>query len=162
MKKGRIFQINVSDGGVPKQPVRNAELTVEGLEGDRQRDLAHHGGPKRALCLYSLERIQELQEKGHPIFPGATGENLTLSGLKWDKLVPGTVLYLGSKAVIEITGYTKPHENLIAAYFKEGKSDRILHEKHPGWARLYAKVLKPGVLYLGDEVSIKKPKKTKK
>ena len=37
-----------------------------------------HGGPERALCLFSLERILELQAEGHPIFPGAAGENITI------------------------------------------------------------------------------------
>jgi MOSC domain-containing protein YiiM len=154
MKKGRIFQINVSDGGVPKRPVRSARLEPDGVEGDSQRDLRHHGGPERALCLYSLERIEALQEEGHPVFPGATGENLTLAGLHWEKMQPGTVLHLGETAVIEITGYTTPHEKLISAYFKGGDSDRIFQDKHPGWARLYARVVKPGMLHVGDVVEV--------
>src|ERR1043166_6472015 len=44
---GRIFQLNRSDGGVPKLAVREAWLTPTGLEGDRQRDLRFHGGPER-------------------------------------------------------------------------------------------------------------------
>lgn len=154
MKKGRIFQINVSDGGVPKLPVRSAVLEPNGLEGDSQRDLTHHGGPDRAICLYSLERIQTLQEEGHPVFPGATGENLTLAGVNWDELKPGAVLHLGADVTIEITAYTTPSEKLIAAYFKDGNSDRVLQDKHPGWARLYGRVLKPGLLHVGDEVKV--------
>src|ERR1043166_4252029 len=42
---GRIFQLNRSDGGVPKLAVREAWLTPTGLEGDRQRDLRFHRGP---------------------------------------------------------------------------------------------------------------------
>ena len=55
--EGRIFQLNVSDGGVPKLAVREAVLTSEGLEGDRQQDLRYHGGPQRAVCLFALERV---------------------------------------------------------------------------------------------------------
>ena len=53
--KGRVVQINVSPGGAPKLPVPSARVTTDGLEGDGHRDLEHHGGPERALCLFSLD-----------------------------------------------------------------------------------------------------------
>jgi hypothetical protein len=49
---------------VSKWPVREGQVTSLGLEGDRQDDVAHHGGPERALCLYALERILDLQAEG--------------------------------------------------------------------------------------------------
>ena len=55
--EGRIHAINLSDGGVPKTPVAEAEVTPTGLIGDRQEDTEHHGGPERAVCIYSLEVI---------------------------------------------------------------------------------------------------------
>src|SRR5437660_8273239 len=76
--QGRIFQLNMSPGGVPKLAVREAMLTTTGLMGDVQKFTDIHGGPERALCLFSLERILELQAEGHPIFPGAAGENITI------------------------------------------------------------------------------------
>src|SRR5882672_2343251 len=89
---GRIFQLNASNSGVPKTSVREAILTMTGLICDRQAKADIHGGPERALCLYSLERILELQAEGNPIFPGSAGENLTVSGLQWERLAPGTTL----------------------------------------------------------------------
>ena len=77
----RVHQISVSDGGVPKLPVAEARITVEGVAGDRQRSTQIHGGPPRAVCLYSLEIIQALNKEGHSVKPGSCGENLTLSGL---------------------------------------------------------------------------------
>src|SRR5687767_2906146 len=52
---GRVVSIHRSDGGVPKLAIPAARITAAGIEGDRQRNLKHHGGPDRALCLYSLE-----------------------------------------------------------------------------------------------------------
>ena len=49
-----------------------------------------HGGPERAVSLFSLEVIRRLQDEGHPIYPGATGENLTVAGLDWAALAAGT------------------------------------------------------------------------
>ncbi|HEV8458762.1 MAG TPA: MOSC domain-containing protein, partial [Methylomirabilota bacterium] len=77
---GRIVQINISAGGVPKRSVDAAQVTRLGVEGDAHRDMEHHGGPERALCLFALERIRALQAEGHSIAPGSIGENLTVEG----------------------------------------------------------------------------------
>ena len=153
MSAGRIFQLNLSKGGVPKLAVREAVLAPEGLEGDRQRDRRYHGGPERALCLFALERVLELQAEGHPIFPGSTGENLTLVGLDWSRLAPGARLALGAEAVVEVSSYTSPCKN-IAASFRGGDYKRISQKIHPGHSRLYARVLRPGRLAVGDEVRV--------
>jgi MOSC domain-containing protein YiiM len=151
--EGRIFQLNVSDGGVPKLAVREAVLTPDGLAGDRQRDLRYHGGPERALCLFALERLLELQAEGHPIFPGSVGENLTVVGLDWAGLAPGARLALGEEALVEITSYTAPCKN-IAVSFREGDFKRISQKVHPGHSRLYARVLRPGRLAVGQSVTL--------
>jgi MOSC domain-containing protein YiiM len=78
---GTIIQISVSQGGVPKLAVPQAHVTPLGLEGDRQAHPEIHGGPNRAVCLWSLEVITALQQEGHPIAPGCAGENITLAGL---------------------------------------------------------------------------------
>jgi MOSC domain-containing protein YiiM len=153
MSQARIFQINLSKGGVPKLPVHAATVTPLGLEGDQQNDREHHGGPDKALCLYSLERILALQAEGHPIFSGSTGENLTLSGLDWAQLGPGARLKLGDEVEIEITSYTTPCPKLKAS-FAGGQFGRMSQTQHPGWARLYARVLSPGAIHTGDEVKM--------
>lgn len=152
MSAARIFQINVSDGGVPKLPVPRAGVSSSGVTGDRQNNLEFHGGPDRAVCLFSLERIMALQAEGHPVFPGSTGENLTVSGLDWDVIVPGTRLRVGDTVILEITSYTTPCKT-IGPSFADGSSIRISHKAHPGWARLYARVIEPGQVAIGDEVS---------
>lgn len=150
---GRIFQINLSNGGVPKQGVAAAEVTPLGLVGDRHNDTEHHGGPDKALCLYSLERILALQEEGHRVFPGAMGENVTLIGLDWSALTPGTRLRLGEAVEIEITGYTTPCHK-IAGYFTPQDSSRVSQKRFPGWSRVYARVIHPGQIQVGDPVTI--------
>ena len=59
---GVVHRIHVSDGGVPKLPVDAADIGLRGVAGDRQQNRKHHGAPWQALCLWSLEVIQELQE----------------------------------------------------------------------------------------------------
>ena len=148
---GYIFQLNCSDGGVPKRPVRQAEVTPTGLACDRQAHLKIHGGPERALCLYALEHITELQDEGHPIFPGSIGENVTIVGLDWKTLQPGSRLALGDEVIIEITSYAGPCPT-IADSFTDGKFKRISQKINPGTSRLYARVIRTGLLATGQTV----------
>ncbi len=148
-----IFQLNCSAGGVPKLAVREAELTPTGLVGDQQRKLDIHGGPDRALCLYSLERIMTLQAEGHPIFPGSIGENITIAGLDWAVLKLGSRLQLGPDVLIELTSYTVPC-NTIRESFHNDRFKRISQKTHPGDSRYYARVLQTGHLVTGQPVRL--------
>lgn len=150
----RIVSVNVSNGGVPKLAVAAAAVTVNGLVGDRQRDLRYHGGPDRAVCLYSLEQIAALNGEGHSIAPGTLGENLTISGLDWPALAPGAVLDIGAECTLESTAYAAPCKT-IARSFSDGISTRIAQKVHPGWSRLYARVLRPGTVRPGDVVTLR-------
>jgi MOSC domain-containing protein YiiM len=151
-KTGRVIQINVNPkGGVPKQPVARARVTANGVAGDKQRNRRFHGGPQRAVSLYSHEHIQALQAEGHPISPGSTGENLTIGGLDWTVLQVGDQLQIGGQLRIEITGYAAPCSNIIAS-FAGGEITRISQKLHPGWSRLYAKVLADAEARVGDMV----------
>ena len=150
---GRIFQLNRSGGGVPKLGVREAFIDANGLEGDRQRNLRFHGGPERALCLIPLELILELQAEGHPVFPGSVGENVTVTGLVWSRVEPGARLSLGDEALVEIASYTSPCKT-IAASFAGGDFKRISQKVRPSDSRLYARVLRPGRLFVGQSVRL--------
>jgi MOSC domain-containing protein YiiM len=152
MSSGVVVSINTSDGGVPKLPVDECRIGTNGLAGDRQRDLRYHGGPGRAVCLYSLEIIQALQAEGHPIGIGSAGENLTLSGMDWPRMIPGRRVRVGT-ALLELTRYAHPCRNLLP-YFRDGAFTRISQKVHPGSGRLYARVLEEGVVRPGDPVEL--------
>ncbi|MFZ4516823.1 MAG: MOSC domain-containing protein [Microthrixaceae bacterium] len=153
---GRIAGVHRSAGGVPKLPVDRAEVGASGLVGDRQKVRRHHGRPSQALCLWSAEVIEELAEEGHPVAPGAAGENLTLEGFRWGALRPGVRLVLGGAddaPVAEITGWTEPCST-IAHCFTGREFRRIDQLRHPGWSRAYAAVVRPGVVEAGDTVTV--------
>lgn len=155
MPGGRVASINVSAGGVPKEPVAEAAVAEAGLSGDRQRDLVHHGGPDRAVSLFSLEAIEALRREGHPIAAGTTGENLTLAGIDWGAVVPGTEIRAGPARLL-VTGYATPCSN-IEGSFAGGRFTRISQKLHPGWSRVYARVLAGGVVRTGDPVELRPP-----
>jgi MOSC domain-containing protein YiiM len=148
-----LCQINVSDGGVPKRPVLEAVITKAGVEGDRQQDLKMHGGLDRAVCLYSQDLIERLQDEGHSIEAGSSGENLTFAGLEWEKLKPGIRLQVGPEVLLVIMNYTSPCDK-NAQWFLDRDYKRVSQKLNPGWSRLYAKVLREGLVRPGDEVTI--------
>jgi MOSC domain-containing protein YiiM len=148
---GCVHAINLSPrGGVPKLPVASARLHELGFEGDAVRDHRHHGGQDRAVCLYALERIEALRAEGHGIFPGAVGENLTLAGLDWDKVAPGTRLRVGDEARLEVTTYAVPCRT--TAPYVSGDLQRYHQTHRPGWSRAYARVLEGGTVRVSDPV----------
>ena len=156
MVHGRIVQINVSPGGVPKLPVPSAHVTEQGLEGDLHRDMEHHGGPERALCIFAMEQIRVLQAEGHDVAPGAIGENLTVEGLDWERVTPGSRLELGAGVLLEVTRYTSPCFN-IKKNFTDGDFSRVSQKRHPGSSRVYARVLQAGTIKQGDPVRLVRP-----
>lgn len=149
----RIAQLSVSNGGVPKQAVESARVTSLGLEGDAHRDREHHGGPERAVCLFAMEAIRALQAEGHPLVPGALGENVTLEGLDWSAVQPGARLRLGAEVVLEVTRYTTPCFNIQPA-FRDGDYSLVSQKRHPGRSRVYARVLETGTLRRGDPAQL--------
>lgn len=150
---GYVHQLNCSRGGVPKLPVAEALLTPAGLIGDVQAKPLIHGGPERALSLYSLELIERLRAEGHPISPGSAGENVTVAGLDWSRLAPGSRLRIGEEVVVEITKHANPCPT-IRGSFREGEFKRISQKLRPGESRLYARVLRAGRIAAGQTIRV--------
>lgn len=149
---GQIHQINKSKGGVPKLPVDVAVVNDSGVIGDEQADKVHHGSPEQALCLYSLEVIEQLQAEGHPIEAGSAGENITVSGLDWSEVVPGTRMTIGP-VEIPVTYFATPCAK-NARWFMDGRFTRMHSGKHPGESRVYARVVTGGLIRTGDPVEL--------
>jgi hypothetical protein len=150
---GSVAQLSLGGGGVPKEPVGEAEVTVAGMTGDHQNDRVHHGRGFQALCLYSKDVIERLKAEGHPIHPGAAGENITVEGIEWASLRPGAVILIGDDLKIELSSYATPCAK-NARWFIDRDFRRMLHETHPGWSRVYATVLRPGRVQTGDRVLV--------
>lgn len=151
--QGIVAQINTSPGGVPKLPRERVHVTFAGLDGDWQLDRKHHGGPDRAVCLYSADLIEALQQEGHSISPGSTGENLTLRGLDWALMQPGAVLHFAGGVELELTSFAPPCRT-IQGSFQGDRFVRIGEKTNPGWSRLYARVVAEGELLPGASVEV--------
>ena len=149
---GQVTHLAVSGGGVPKRGVDRVEVGWSGVDGDVQTDRRHHGRPFQALSLWSVDAIAALQREGHPIDVGLAGENVTVAGVDWPTLRPGTLVRLGT-VLGEISSYATPCAK-NAGWFADGNFRRMDQREHAGWSRLYATVLRPGQIGLGDAIEI--------
>ena len=153
---GRVYRVNVSAGGVPKLPVASARVGPLGLDGDGHNARTLHGGPYRAVCLFSIEAIERVQSEGHPIFPGSCGENLTLEGIELGRLHAGDRLGVGETLELEVIKPDNPCDT-ISGSFADGRFARISVRTHSADTRLYARVLREGTVRQGDQVAVLPP-----
>ena len=158
--QGRIVQISVSPGGLPKRAVPEGMVTPLGIEGDRHAHPSIHGGPNKALLLVSFEDLEALVARGYPVFPGALGENLTILGIDFRKLRVGDQLRAGG-STLEITQPRGPCAALdvYGAGIKEEIYDRAvkaLDVRSPRWGKsgFYARVLVPGWAHPDDIIAL--------
>lgn len=105
--------------GFSKLPQASLRLIEgEGIEGDAHRGrtvqhlyLKRKDAAQPNLCqvhLLESERLTELANQGFNLQPGELGENILTHGIDLVTLPRGTHLYLGSEAVVEITGLRTP------------------------------------------------------
>lgn len=152
-RTGFIRAINTSNGGVPKKSITDAQVSRLGVVGDAHNDTEGHGGPERAVCIYPIELIRLLQQEGHSIDVGTAGENLTVEGVDWALLVPGAQIRCGEEVELEVSSYTSPCKT-IKDSFVDGHFKRISQKVHPGWSRVYARVLTEGKIRQGDRFQV--------
>jgi MOSC domain-containing protein YiiM len=68
-------------------------------------------------------------------------------------VVPDAYLLLGEHVLLQVTRYTTPCFK-IAPVFRNRESERVSQKRHPGWSRVYARVLVEGQLRTDDRVRI--------
>ena len=147
--KAELAQLNVSNGGMPKLAVLFAFVGKAGVEGDKQRNLKYHGGPDRALCLFSEEQYAWLRsEHGIDLQNGSVGENFTTRGIDLNALKPGDCLRVG-ECLIELTRIRKPCGQLAQWH----PSLKEIVEGRSGWV---ARVIEEGIVRPGDEIEVMK------
>jgi len=143
-----VVQINTSAGGMPKLPVAEAFVSRDGVEGDWQRNRKYHGGPNRAVCVFSQELYDWLRaEHGIDLANGSVGENFTTRGADicvWKK---GDRVCVGA-CEIEITDVRTPCRNLN----QWDERLKTLIQGRSGWV---AKVVKEGTVRSGDAIEVR-------
>src|SRR5262249_39631983 len=120
------------------------------LDGDRQGDLAGHGGEQRAVYAYQIEsyRYWEEQLKRTDFVYGQFGENFTIEGLPDDAVCIGDRYRIGS-ALFEVT---QPRVTCyrVGIRMNEPRMPALLTSSgRPGF---YLRVLQPGQVGAADEM----------
>jgi MOSC domain-containing protein YiiM len=161
---GRIVQVNVSRGGIPKRAIAEGTLETRGFQGDSWAHPRIHGGARQAVLMIASEAIDELAARGYPVFAGALGENLTTSGLDRRMWRAGQRYRVGS-ASIELTKVRSPCGTLDlygsaggisiqdAIYDLSVNRGDYRSEKW-GLSGFYARVVGEGFVRTGDPVSL--------
>jgi MOSC domain-containing protein YiiM len=154
-----ILQINVSPGGIPKRPIPEAMVTMEGIRGDRWSHPDIHGGPNQALLIITSEGIDELVAQGLPLFPCALGENLTTLGLDRRQLRAGQ-RYRAGEVFLELTKRRAPcatlnvYPGIQRAIFDAQVNAGDASSPRWGLSGFYARVLRAGAIRPGDPIAL--------
>lgn len=142
--KAEIKAISISkDKGTKKNNVALATLKENyGILEDA------HAGSQRQVSLLAEESIETMKAKGLNVGPGDFAENLTTAGINLLSLKIGAKLKVGGKSLLEITQIGKVCHNRCNIYYQAG--DCVMPKEG-----IFAKVIKGGVIKLGDTVEVK-------
>ena len=138
---GKVRAVCVSDvRGIQKKNVERAWFAVgHGIQGD-----AHAGNWHRQVSLLSQDKIDAFNRRGAGVVPGAFGENLVVEGIDFRALPVGTLLRCGG-VLLELTQIGKECHSHCEIYRKMGEC--IMPR-----AGVFARVLEPGSIAVGDEM----------
>ncbi len=142
---GKVIAVCTSERkGIQKHDVHTAHFSVDwGIDGD-----AHAGRWHRQVSLLSADKIEAFNQRGANVVPGAFGENLVVDGFDFRALPVGTLLRCGN-VLLEMTQIGKECHSHCEIYKKMGEC--IM--PHEG---VFARVITPGTISVGDEMSIEK------
>jgi MOSC domain-containing protein YiiM len=139
--------------GIFKEPVAGRiPLRRLNLAGDRQADLAVHGGAAKAIYVYPLEYYAYWRDELREELPfGAFGENLTVEGAPLeDVLAIGDRLRIGTAQLV-VTQPRLPCYKLGLRFGRDDMVKRFLASRRTGY---YLAVEKEGEVGAGDRVDI--------
>jgi len=135
--------------GIFKKPVTGPiPLRTLNLDGDRQADLAVHGGPYKAVYGYPSEHYDFWRHElfGATLPWGMFGENFTTEGLSESDLHIGDRLQIGS-AVIMVR---QPRITCYKLAVQFARSDILARFLRSGRSGFYFSVEQEGVVSAGD------------
>ena len=135
--------------GIFKQPVSGpVPLRTLNLDGDRQADLAVHGGPFKAVYAYPSEHHAFWRDElpGTPLPCGMFGENFTTEGLLEANLHIGDRLQIGTAAIV-VRQPRIPCQKLAVKFRRNDILARFLRSGRSGF---YFSVEREGTVGAGD------------
>ena len=115
----------------------------------------------RQVHLIHSELFDELKQKGFDVAPGQMGENITTKGIDLLGLPKDTILLIGNKSKIKITGLRNPCNQINS--IKNGLMNAVIDKDKDGniirKSGIMGIVIEGGAVSVGDEISIELPAK---
>ncbi len=135
----------------PPGPMR--EGLGSGLVGDTIGNQKLHGGDDQAVYAYAREDLDEWEALlARPLTNGMFGENLTTSGVDVTEALIGERWRIGSDGpLLEVSAPRTPCRTFSAFLELRNWIKTFTNAAKPG---AYLRVISPGVLRAGDEISI--------
>lgn len=139
--------------GIFKEPVAGrVRLRQTNFDGDRQADLAVHGGPEKAVYAYPWEHYSYwtgLLSRENLAW-GSFGENLTTEGLLETNVSVGDQFRIGS-ATVMVRSPRTPCFKLAAKFDRDAILKEFLKSGYSGY---YFSVVEEGDVGPGDEFEL--------
>jgi MOSC domain-containing protein YiiM len=135
-----------------KEPVEGrVGLRTLNLDGDRQSDLAVHGGKDKAVYCYQLSHYDYWRAElpGRPLPTGSFGENFTIEGPSEDSIHIGDRFSIGAAEVV-VTQPRMPCYKLGIRFEADDMVKRFLQSGRTGF---YLAVTREGEVGAGDDVA---------
>lgn len=136
-----------------KAPVgRAVMLRTTNLDGDEQADLSVHGGPDKAVCVYSADHYPAWREElALPSMEaGAFGENFTVSGQTESDVCVGDI-YRIHEAIVVVSQPRSPCWKLARRWNMPDLPRRFLRSGRTGW---YLRVAQTGYVHAGAAIEL--------
>jgi MOSC domain-containing protein YiiM len=137
--------------GIFKTPVAGPVVVGElNLAGDGQADLSVHGGPDKAVYVYSWDHILHWKQalRRDDLGPGSFGENLTVEGMGEDEVAIDDEFAIGTARFV-VTQPRLPCFKLALALETPSIPKTFLESGRTGY---YLRVLQEGTLQAGDPI----------
>ncbi len=121
------------------------------FEGDIQADTVHHGGPDKAVCVYSHDHYAYWEKGlGISLDVPSFGENLTVEGLTEKEVFIGDIFRLG-EALVQVSQPRQPCFK-VAAKLKQPLMVKYIQDT--SFSGYYLRVLEEGTVSPGDKLVI--------
>jgi MOSC domain-containing protein YiiM len=123
-----------------------------GIAGDEQVDRRNHGGPDKAVLVYSADHLPFWREqlKLPEMAGGAFGENLTMAGSIEEDVCIGDIWSAGD-VELQVTQPRQPCWKMSRRWNVPTLAQQVIASGLCGW---YLRVLRGGLLSAGDPINL--------
>ncbi len=138
--------------GAQKRLVDSISVQTEGALDDEQGNRKVHGGPEKALLLYTHDDYAQWARDGYQFEPGNFFENVTIDGLSISDIHLADTLQIGEVRV-QVSQIRRPCTTLAHRWNMKDLPRLVQATARSGF---YVRILQPGSIRVNDTVELTK------